>query len=94
MRIVDSFDRIRPIMSRFSMLAPFDKDISLTVRAHSILSSTALYICQHLFFLELVICARSQPNFPGRWQGPQGHGRVRVCAPQQISIPEGMDPIL
>ena len=32
MRIVDSFDRIRPIMSRFSMLAPFDKDICLSVR--------------------------------------------------------------
>lgn len=24
MRIIDSFDKIRPIMSRFSMLAPFD----------------------------------------------------------------------
>ncbi len=26
MRVVDSFDAIRPIMSRFSMLAPLDKD--------------------------------------------------------------------
>ncbi len=32
MRIVDSFDKIRPIMSRFSMLAPFDTNgISLVV---------------------------------------------------------------
>ena len=34
MRVVDSFDAIRPIMSRFSMLAPLDKDgIRLQVRA-------------------------------------------------------------
>ena len=26
MRVVDSFDAIRPIMSRFSMLAPLDQD--------------------------------------------------------------------
>ena len=33
MRVVDSFDAIRPIMSRFSMLAPLDKDgIRLQVR--------------------------------------------------------------
>ncbi|BDA40908.1 Inositol-tetrakisphosphate 1-kinase 5 [Coccomyxa sp. Obi] len=52
MRIIDSFDKIRPIMSRFSMLAPFDTDgISL--------------------------------------MNPQGHDRICVCAPQQISIPEG-----
>ncbi len=32
MRIVDSFDKIRPIMSRFTMLAPFDTNgISLMV---------------------------------------------------------------
>lgn len=33
MRVVDSFDKIRPIMSRFSMLAPFERNgIHLRVR--------------------------------------------------------------
>ena len=36
MRVVDSFDAIRPIMSRFSMLAPLDKDgIRLQVGLHA-----------------------------------------------------------